>query len=94
LANDISANPWKIDTASASVIYKGPVKIDNVVWSDYTTTGDTLVITNAAGKQIIKAVIGTEIANQWTFGKIGWVEGLIVSSLTHGEVMIMIGAGK
>lgn len=92
MANDISSNPWKLDTAAT--IYAFPVKIKNIVWADYTTAGDTLLIENIAGKQIVKAVVGTDLVPVWSFGAFDWVEGIILATISHGEVTIAIGAGK
>ena len=92
MANDISANPWKIDTASASTIYAGPVKIDNVIWANQAVAA-TLLVQDVNGKDIIRATATSGITDQH-FGKIGWVRGLVVPTLSSGELTIAIGAGK
>lgn len=95
MANDLSANPWKIDTPGAGVIYAFPIKIVNIVWANYTTTGDALVIQDENGKDIVNALITTSLSTTgMSFGPIGWVRGLKVITMTHGEVTIAIGAGK
>lgn len=95
MANDISANPWKIDTPGASVIYAFPIKIVNIIWANYTTTADALIIRDLNGKDIINALVTTNISTGFqSFGNIGWVRGLIVPTMTHGEITIAIGAGK
>jgi hypothetical protein len=96
MANDISANPWKIDTASANVIYAFQMKITNIIWADYTLGGaQTLVVQDANGKQIVQMVTGTSTtAAPLQTGFIGWVRGLKVPTLGSGEVTIFVGAGK
>jgi hypothetical protein len=93
VANDITSNPWKLDTP-ATISMPSRVKINNIVWGDYTTAGDTLLITDLNGKQIVKAVVGANVGEFWTFGGFGWVNGIILSTISHGEVTIAIGAGK
>lgn len=97
MANDLSANPWKIDTAGAGVIYGFQMKITNIIWADYTlATAQTLVIQDLNGKQIIKMVTAATqtTAAPLQTGFIGWVRGLIVPTLGSGEVSIFVGAGK
>jgi hypothetical protein len=92
MANDISANPWKLDTAGAGTIYAFPIKIDNIVWAN-EAAADTLLIQDANGKTIVSAT-ATSGLSQNHFGKIGWVRGLKLITLTSGVVTIAIGAGK
>lgn len=109
MANDISANPWKLDTASANTIYSSPVRIGNIIWSNVvlaaTTGSATLVITDVNAKDIVRITLtntlGTVTQTQVAFvsGQIGWVRGIIMTTLssaggTAGEVTIAIGAGK
>ena len=70
------------------------MRINNIVWADYTTAGDTLLLEDINGKQIVKAVVGSDLTPAWTFGKMDWVRGIILVTITHGEVTIAIGAGK
>lgn len=71
------------------------MKIVNLVWANYTTTGDALVVQDLNGKDIINALITTSLSSgPMAFGHIGWVRGLKVITMTHGEITIAIGAGK
>jgi len=94
MANDLSANPWKIDTPGAGVIYAFPVKIKNIIWANFTTIADTLLIQDVNGKDIVNAVVANTSQGMMSFGDMGWVRGLKVITLTHGEITIAIGAGK
>jgi hypothetical protein len=77
------------------VIYAFPVKIVNVIWANYTTTADAFVLRDLNGKDIINALVTTNISTGFqSFGGMGWVRGIILLTLTHGEVTIAIGAGK
>jgi hypothetical protein len=96
MANDISANPWKIDTAGAGTIYAFPVRIGNINWSNYSLgVSQTCQVQDVNGKDILLAVTGTGTQMQPTnTGVIGWVRGLKVTTLGSGELTITIGAGK
>ena len=95
MANDLSANPWKIDTPGAGVIYAFPIKIVNLVWANFTTTGDQLIVQDLNGKDIINALVTTSLSTgPMPFGAMGWVRGLKVTTMTHGEITIAIGAGR
>jgi hypothetical protein len=96
MANNIGANPWKIDTTPFS--YSAPVKIDNIVWAD-AAAGDVLLITDINGNPIIEATAPTGyVGGNWSFGKIGWTRGLVLpttgNTLGSSAITIAIGAGK
>lgn len=93
MANSIRSNPWKLDTA-ATISQPSRVKIKNIVWADYTTAGDTLLIQDLNSDQIVKAVVGSDLVPAWTFGAFDWVNGIKLVTISHGEVTIAIGAGK
>ena len=69
------------------------MKLDNVIWANYTTAGDTLLIQDINGKDIIRAVVPATVTPYWSFGNFEWVRGLVLVTITHGEVTIAIGAG-
>ena len=77
------------------MLYAFPVKIVNIVWANFTTTGDALVIQDLNGKDIVNAIVTTNLnTGPMSFGTFLWVRGLKVITMTHGEVTIAIGAGK
>lgn len=92
MANDISANPWKLDTPGAGVIYAFPVKIKNIVWANYAAAA-TLVLQDVNGKDIINAT-APGVGQSWNFGEFNWVRGIKMPTLSSGELTIAIGAGK
>jgi hypothetical protein len=83
-----------LDTPGASVIFAFPVKIRNVIWANFTTAGDTLLLQDANGKDIINAVVASTTQGMMSFGNMDWVRGIKLVTLTHGEITIAIGAGK
>jgi hypothetical protein len=42
----------------------------------------------------VNALITTGFSSQMAFGKMGWVRGIKMPTLSAGEVTIAIGAGK
>jgi hypothetical protein len=50
MANDITGNPWKLDTAA--VIQTTPVKVKAMEWRPVTAAGDDLSVTDNAGHEI------------------------------------------
>ena len=52
MANDITGNPWVIDTAGG--IFSGEVRIDRVAWKNATTLNHTVLIQDAAGHTIFE----------------------------------------
>jgi hypothetical protein len=93
MANDISANPWRIDTAPFSYPY--PVKITNLNINDVAGT-DHVQIKDINGK-IIVDYTGNTAEDEYRIGGLGWVRGIVVSSGGLGAsaiVTIAVGAGK
>jgi hypothetical protein len=62
------------------------------VWAN-EAVGDSLVVQNAAGKDIIRATATSGVA-QNAFAINEWVEGIILLTLTSGEITLFPGAGK
>lgn len=92
MANDITGPVWRIDTLP--FIYKGPVKIVNLTWTDQAAIGDALVIQTLANKPVVdsKAYAVNFVQN---FGFLGWYPtGIQVTTLGSGVVQISVGAGK
>ena len=96
MANDLSANPWKIDTAGAGVLYAFPVRIGTITWANYTPGTASAVVQDSNGKDIFNAAIpsGQTQMQPVIMSNVGWVRGLKVTTLTNGELTISVGAGK
>jgi len=82
-----------LDTVGTVYPYRG-IKIKNIVWANFTTVGDTFLLRDLNGKDIINAVVASISQGMMTFGNFEFVNGLVLVTLTHGEVTIGIGAGK
>jgi hypothetical protein len=87
MANDISSNPWHLD--STGVVYVPNVKIKRLVWSEQATVGDVLLISDRNGKPIVSSKAYAANFNQ-EFAYDGWFNGLTVTTLASGIVMVYL----
>jgi hypothetical protein len=91
MANDISARPWFIDTASGSVIYQPQefIKFVEVVGGAAGAQGGTMAVLNDRnGKNIITSLYQTVLAGEiQTYNIENWFEGLIVPTLGTGVTL-------
>lgn len=85
MANDITGNPWKLDTAGK--IANWQVHIKNLVWVN-ATTGDAVLLQDSAGRDVLRAIYNEQGDNN--FGEFKWVEGLDLVSIGGGELLLII----
>ena len=92
MANDLTNNPWVIDTAAATVLTAMRLRVRGVRWVDATTAGHKATIQNAAGKIVWDStaaaannVEGDQISD---FGPFPDWDGLIVPTLASGKLYI------
>lgn len=91
MANTISTNPWRIDTLPFSYPYR--TKLTGVQWTDQTSAGDHLVVTDTNGNTIIDSRAQTPNYQQ-SFLNILWVDGFVVTVLDSGVLSVAVGAGR
>ena len=95
MANDISARPWFIDTASALPVWQAQCYIKFIEVIGGAAAGGQGVsmatITDRNGKAIIKPQFQTVLAGEiQTYNVENWYEGLIVSALGAGPVTLLV----
>ncbi len=95
MANDITSNPWVINTApfTSGTILK--VKVANLNITD-STAADHVVIKDLNGKTLVDWTADTGTL-EYRVGPLGWVNGIVIASGglgTSSVVTIAIGAGK
>ena len=56
MANDLTANPWVVDTASATAITADKIRVDKFRWIGGTTAGHTCIVKNSAGKTVWSSI--------------------------------------
>jgi hypothetical protein len=89
MSNDIGHNPWKIDTASATVIFSGIVWIERLVWHEPTTSGHALSITDKDGNVIWnKTALAGGSGLDYDIKLDSVYKGLIVPTLGSGTLYV------
>jgi hypothetical protein len=86
MANDITGNPWYIDTAAE--VFKQRVYVKNIIWNK-PTAGTALIILDNQGRTIINTVANANDP-MFDFGYIGWIEGFNVATLASGALTVVI----
>jgi hypothetical protein len=91
MANNLSQNPMSIDTPSALPIVKGAYKLKHIEFVGYSAGTDSAIVTNAYG-HVITEMLGAAAGGDGVVrtGTIGWVDGIIVPTLTAGIVLIFV----
>jgi len=88
MSNDVSAVPWRFDTATSGLgtaanPWKSRVFIRDWFWSNQVAAGHRLVVQDLNGKTIID--VTTDSPNENFKGyRIGWVNGLQVIQIDSG----------
>ena len=88
MANNISANPWTVDTASTALVWAGRIYIKELIWNK-ATAGTALVIKDQNGNVIIDTVANAADP-MFAFGTLGWVNGMAVTTLASGTLSVFI----
>lgn len=93
MANDVTTNPFVLDTASSTVT-ADTVRLASIRWSGATTDAHTAVLTNTAGKVIWSTVgqkptTGAVMDVETTFPEPGLnTLGLKVGALGSGKLYV------
>jgi hypothetical protein len=92
MANIISGPVWRIDTDP--FVYRGPVRISNLTWTNQAAAGDRLVIQTLAFNPIVDSTAYAPNFAQ-NFGFLGWYPlGIQVITRASGVILISVGAGR
>lgn len=89
MANNITQNPWVIDTAGAGLIWTGGAKISHIEFVGYTSDVDVCVVKNQAG-QVICQLNGSDDLEEVRSGKIGWIQGGVAVTQIDGGGIVRI----
>jgi hypothetical protein len=91
MSNDLTQNPWVVDTASATPITSDAVRVAKFRWVGGTTAGHECKITNAAGTAILFSsfAAGANHVDEQTHEiHTLFAAGLAVPTLASGKVYI------
>lgn len=86
MANNISANPWYLDTVG--VIWHGKVYIKELIWYK-PTAGDALIILDDNGNTIVNTIANASDP-MFSFGTLSWVNGFNLTMLASGTLGVFI----
>lgn len=86
MANDITGNPWSLDTSG--VINRSPVHVKNLVWANGAADGDALLIQDNVGRDILRAKYQSTGNNN--FGVFSWVEGFNLVTIGSGKIFVVV----
>jgi hypothetical protein len=91
MANDVSANPWILDTVTAGIIPPClTIRVHHMEFVDYNNDTDTCEVMSGDGKSLWKAN-GAADLQEVRSGEVGWVQsGLRVSQLSAGKIRIYV----
>lgn len=94
MANDTSARQWRLDTPVAfgqpnALLWNGNVYIKQIIWSGYAAQGNSLIIKDRNGRTVWQASGKADLSDD-AIRDIGWVEGLVLDTLTAGLCTVHI----
>ena len=90
MANDLTGNPLKIDTAAAGVDIARRLYVKSIRWVGATTAGHTAILKDAAGRVIWESVaaganhVEDDLIEEW------WDE-IDVDTIASGKLYIYLG---
>lgn len=89
MANHLAQNPMNVDTPSPNPLVVGAYKIRHIEFVGFAASTDSAIVTNGNGR-IITELLGATAGGEGVIrsGNIGWVDGIIVPTLTSGVVLI------
>jgi hypothetical protein len=86
VANDLTSNPWVVDTASATVIFKHNIKVRHMEYSLYGAQPNQCIVKDQTGK-VVWSATGAADLSEVRSGNIGWINGLAVPTLDGGGIL-------
>lgn len=94
MSNDITGNPYILDTASSTLVTAARIKIQSIRWvSPVASAGDTAIIQNALGRVVFSSeATGANYveAQNWPYEAPLIADGLKVTTLESGTLYISL----
>lgn len=87
MANVLTGRQLFADTVGT--LFQGPVKINSITFSDGVTAGDQAVLQDLNSRPVWNGIMGSELEAD-SSSKIGWAQGLKLTRLDSGNVIIYI----
>lgn len=80
MANQMSTNPWIVDTVGAAILWDGILHNVQVEYIDYASADDHVEVQDR-NNRIVARLKGAADLRTVRTGKIGWVQGMKVPVL-------------
>lgn len=91
MANDLSSNPYIIDTASATAIRSDFLYVQAFEWDQFVNGADQVQVANAAGAIVWQSQGNNEGQAIWFApGNDLTIKGLKVPTLTNGKLKVYL----
>lgn len=89
MANKLAQNPMYVDTPSPTPLVTGSYKIRHIEYVGFADDTDSAIVTNLNGN-VITEMVGASAGGDGVVrtGNVGWVDGIVVPTLTAGAVLI------
>jgi hypothetical protein len=88
MANDISARPWRLDTATPGVpVWTSWIKVAHFEFSNYGAQGNKCILKDQNGR-IVWSVTGAADLEEVRSGKVSMINGLIPDTIQGGGIVI------
>jgi hypothetical protein len=95
--NDLSGRQWRLDTATTfgsanALLWPGNVYIKSLYWANPGTAPQNAIIKDRNGKTVWapSLVTGETDEADIRLNDIGWVNGLVLDTLTAGQIIAYI----
>lgn len=89
-ANDLSNEPWVLDTASGSLVVTGDVRVSCIKWVGGGSAGQQAVLQDAANKTIWEEIAPGANFSSHECGMYFFKGGLKIPTLGAGKVYIYV----
>jgi hypothetical protein len=89
MANDISSNPMILDTQGSTNLWPAKLKVSHFAFSNYAAQASAVIIQGSDGK-VKWSATGASDLEPVTSHKVGWITGLVPSTITDGKVEVYV----
>jgi hypothetical protein len=88
----ITSTDWALTVAdNGTTIWTGKAKVTSIRWSKYNGVPDVCVLLDSAGRDVFNEnALATLEPIATTYGEGKWIDGLKVTTISSGEVIVSI----
>lgn len=86
MANNLTSNPWVIDTPGAALLFAGDVYVEHFEFAGYAAQGNQVIVQDRFGKNVWLAT-GAADLEEVRSGKVDKIHGISVPTLQGGGIL-------